>query len=75
MHVGNIQAGAGKLDEALDQLLTRWRAAADVWRDVQSRTYDEQHLRRMTEEVHQVLPAVAQMIQVLRAAQRELEEH
>jgi hypothetical protein len=74
MQVGNIQAGAGKLQESLDLLQTAWGRVSDVWRDEQSRRFEEEHLRHVAEDVHTVLPAVGHIVQVLQSANRELSD-
>jgi hypothetical protein len=74
MHVGNLQAGAGKLHESLETLQAKWGQVSDVWRDEQSRRFEEEHLRHVAEDVQAVLPAVAHVVQVLQAANRELSD-
>ena len=45
-----------------------------MWRDDQSRRFEEEHLRHVAEDVQSVLPAVSHMIQVLQLANRELSD-
>jgi hypothetical protein len=74
MHVGNLQAGSGRIQEALEQLQLAWSGAAEVWKDANARSLDEQYLRTIAEEVNIAIPAISHLAQVLQAAHRELEE-
>ena len=74
MHVGNLQAGAGKLQESLEALQLSWGRVSDAWRDEPSRRFEEEHLRHVAEDVQAVLPAVGQVVQVLQTANRELSD-
>jgi hypothetical protein len=74
MHVGNLQAGGGKLHDSLETLQLSWGRVSDAWRDEQSRRFEEEHLRHVAEDVQAVLPAVGQVVQVLQTAHRELSD-
>jgi hypothetical protein len=74
MNVGNLQAGSGRLQEALEQLQLAWAGAAEVWKDANARNLDEQHLRTIAEEINVAIPAISHLAQVLQSARRELEE-
>jgi len=74
MNVGNLQAGSGRLQEALEQLQLSWAIAAEVWKDANARSFGEQHLQTIAEEVNVAVPAVSHLAQVLQSARRELEE-
>lgn len=74
MHIGNIQAAAGRLQEALEALQLAWQKTADYWHDERSRQVEEELLRPIAEEATIALPAVSQISQLLAAAARELNE-
>lgn len=74
MQVGNLQGGGGKLQSSLESLQEAWGRVSDVWRDDQSRRFEEEHLRHVAEDVQSVLPAVSHVIQVLHLANRELSD-
>lgn len=74
MNVGNLQAGSGRLQEALEQLQLAWASTGEVWKDANARSLDEQHLRTIAEEINVAIPAISHLAQVLQSARRELEE-
>ena len=74
MQVGNLQGGGGKLQSSLESLQDAWGRVSDVWRDDQSRRFEEEHLRHISEDVQGVLPAVSHVIQILQQANRELSD-
>lgn len=74
MNVGNLQSANGRLQEALQQLQLVWASAADEWNDVNSRVFEEEHMRVIVEEASAAIPAISHLAQQLQAAQRELEE-
>jgi hypothetical protein len=74
MNTGNIQSAVGRLQEALDTLQIAWGQTAEVWRDENSRLFQEERLRVVAEEVSAAIPAISNLAQVIQAAQRDLEE-
>lgn len=74
MNPGNLQAGSGRLQEALEQLQLAWAGATEIWKDANARSFDEQHLRMIAEEISVAIPAISHLTQVLQSARRELEE-
>ena len=74
MNSGNIQSVVGRLQEALDTLKISWEQTADVWRDDNRRTFEEERLKNVAEEVAAAIPAISNLAQVIQAAQRDLEE-
>lgn len=74
MHLGNIQAAAGRLQEALEALQLSWQKAADAWHDERSQYVEEKQLKPIAEQVTISVPAIGQMSQVLAAASRELND-
>ncbi len=74
MNAGNIQAAVGRLQEALDTLQIAWGQTADVWRDDNRRSFEEERLHNVAEEVVAAIPAISNLAQVIQVAQRELEE-
>lgn len=74
MNLGNVQAGAGRLQEALESLQRVWADTAEHWQDDNSRHIEEQHLRPVAEEVSAALTAIGHLSTVLQTARRELEE-
>jgi hypothetical protein len=74
MNSGNIQSAVGRLQEALDTLQIAWGRTADVWRDDNRRTFEEERLKQVGEEVAAAIPAISNLAQVIQAAQRDLEE-
>jgi cell fate (sporulation/competence/biofilm development) regulator YmcA (YheA/YmcA/DUF963 family) len=45
-----------------------------VWTDRNAAQFDELHLQPLWEDFQTALPAIAQLVQVIQAAGRELEE-
>jgi division protein CdvB (Snf7/Vps24/ESCRT-III family) len=74
MHVGNLQAAAGRLQDALDQLQRAWQRTCDEWRDENSRSVEEELLQPLAEEVKGALPAIGLMSQTVQQAVRECSE-
>ncbi len=74
MHVGNLQAAAGRLQDALDQLQLAWQRTRNEWRDENSRFVEEELLQPLAEEVKGALPAIGLMSQTLQQAVRECNE-
>lgn len=74
VHPGNLQAAAGRLQEALEKLQRAWSAASDEWRDENSRHIEEQLLAPLSAEVSAALPAIDHLAQTLARAARECEE-
>jgi len=74
MNVGNYQAGFGRLQEALEDLQRAWADTADVWKDANSRSFEQEQLQAIPEELSTALPAISHLAQVMQAARRELEE-
>ena len=74
MNVGNFQAGAGRLQAALESLQHTWGDTSEHWRDANSRHIEEQHLRPIGEEVSGALAAIGHLATIVQAAARELEE-
>lgn len=74
MNTGNIQSAVGRLQDALDTLQIAWGQTAEVWRDENSRLFEEERLRTVAEEVSAAIPAISNLAQVIQAAQRDLEE-
>jgi uncharacterized protein YukE len=74
MNVGNLQAGSGRLQEALEELQRAWSETTEVWKDANARNFDEQYLRTIAEEINVAIPAISHLAQVLQTAHRELEE-
>lgn len=74
MHVGNLQAAAGRLQDALDQLQLAWQRTRDEWCDENSRFVEEELLQPLAEEVQGALPAIGLMSQTLQQAVRECHE-
>lgn len=74
MHVGNLQAAAGRLQDALDQLQLAWQRTRNEWCDENSRFVEEELLQPLAEEVKGALPAIGLMSQTLQQAVRECNE-
>jgi len=74
MNVGNVQAASGRLQDALQELQLAWSGATEIWKDTNARSFDEQYLRSIAEEINVAIPAVSHLAQVLQTARRELEE-
>lgn len=71
MHIGNLQAAAGRLQDALEQLQLAWDRAGEDWRDENSRRVQEELLAPLAHEVLSAVPAIGQMSQSLQQAVRE----
>jgi hypothetical protein len=74
MNTGNLQASAGSLQEALDELLAAWDTTRQYWQDQQARQFDETYLQRIREEVAAAFPAIGQISQTFGAAGRDVSE-
>jgi hypothetical protein len=74
MKPGNLQAATGRLQDALDELLTAWDVTRQYWNDQQARQFDEAYLQRIREEVAAAFPAIGQMSQTFTAAGRDVSE-
>lgn len=74
MNIGNLTSSAGRLQEALDVLLTRWENTRELWRDERSAKLEDEFLRPLREEMAVALPAVGLISQSIAAARRDLEE-
>jgi hypothetical protein len=74
MNTGNLQAARGRIEEALEQLQLDWRTASETWADQNAAQFDEQHLQPIWEEFRTALPAISQLVQIVQAASRQLEE-
>jgi hypothetical protein len=74
MRPGNLQAAAGRIQEALDELNLAWHETREVWNDQQAALFEEKVLQKIREELVAALPGVSQMSQTLGAAGRECSE-
>jgi hypothetical protein len=74
MHLGNLQAAAGRLQDALEQLQLAWDQTGEQWRDENSRRIQEELLEPLAHEVLAAIPAIGQMSQALQQAARECNE-
>lgn len=74
MNTGNFQAAHGRIEEALEQLQLDWRAASETWVDHNAAQFAELHLQPVWEEFRTALPAISQLVQIVQAAGRDLEE-
>jgi hypothetical protein len=74
MNTGNLQAARGRIEEALEQLRNDWRAASETWADQNAAQFAEIQLQPVWEEFQTALPAISQLVQVVQAAGRDLEE-
>ncbi len=74
MHLANLQAAAGRLQEALEKLQLAWDQTREHWRDENARVLEEELLQPLIREVKLAAPAIGQMSQVLQQAARECEE-
>ena len=74
MRVGNLQSGAGQLQDALEKLLIAWEQTREVWDDARAKQFEETYLRPISEEVSMAVPAVGHMSQTMGTAVRECEE-
>lgn len=72
---GNLQAGAGRLREAWDDLARRWADTRESWQDANARRFEDQELRLIATELERVLPVISHLSQVIAAAERELNDH
>jgi len=74
MNTGNLQAARGRIEESLEQLQLDWRTASETWADHNAAQFAELHLQPIWEEFQTALPAISQLVQVVQAATRQLEE-
>jgi hypothetical protein len=74
MHTGNLQAAAGRLQDALEQLLIAWERTGEHWRDENSRRIQVELLDPLAHEVLAAVPAIGQMSTSLQQAVRECQE-
>jgi hypothetical protein len=74
MRPGNLQAAAGRIQEALDELNLAWHETREVWKDQQAALFEEKVLQKIREELVAAFPGVSQMAQTMGAASRECSE-
>ena len=74
MNTGNLQAARGRIQEALEKLQVDWRAASETWVDHNASQFAELHLQPVSEEFQAALPAISNLVQIVQAASRALEE-
>lgn len=74
MHTGNLQAAAGRLQDALEQLQLAWNQTGEHWRDDNSRHIQAELLDPLAHEVLAAIPAIGQMSTSLQQAFRECQE-
>lgn len=70
----NLQSAGGRLQDALDKLLLVWEHTRETWNDQQARTFEEEYLKTLVEEVNVAIPAISHMAQTIGHAGRECEE-
>ena len=74
MQTGNLQAAAGRLQDALEQVLRAWEQTRDQWHDENSRHIEEKILAPLAQAVTGSIPFIGQMSQALQQAARECNE-
>jgi hypothetical protein len=74
MHVGNLQAAAGRLHEALEALQLQWETTREQWQDDNARHIDVNLLTPLAREISVALPSIAMMSQAFAQAHREVSE-
>jgi len=74
MGIGNLSTGAAQLHEALDKLEMAWAETASYWHDSNSKNIEEKFLAPLIPEMRSTMNAIGKMSQVLRQAERELED-
>ncbi|SFI79976.1 hypothetical protein [Planctomicrobium piriforme] len=74
MRASNLQSGAGRIQEALEDLQVAWQATKERWSDQQAEYFEQTYMRRIAEEVGAAFPAIGQVSQTFGAAGRECSE-
>lgn len=74
MRPGNLQAAAGRIQEALEELNLVWNETHEVWKDQQAAMFEEKVLQKIRGELGAAFPGVSQMAQTMGAAGRECSE-
>lgn len=74
MNIGNLQSSAGRIQEALDDLLTAWQRTREFWNDEQARDFEKQVLDVISKEVATAFPALNQISQAYQTAARDCGE-
>ena len=75
MRFTNLQAGAGRLREAVDDFSIAWQNASEHWEDERQRELQKELVDRLLSEVQFAMHAVSQASSVLQTAVRDLEEN
>jgi len=74
MHVGNLQAAGGRIQEALEELHLAWQLTREHWQDQQAVLFEEKVLRKIDEDLAVAFPALSQMTQTMNTASRDCDE-
>ena len=74
MNAGNLQAGAGRLQETFEVLSAQWRDVREHWQDANALRFEEEHLEPIAQALRIALPAIAQMSTTAQTMQRELSD-
>ena len=73
MRIADLSTGSARLRDALDVLAAEWADTRHDWRDANARSFEENHLKPLGDEVAAALAAVQHLAEVLAQAQRECE--
>ena len=73
MRVGNLNHGAAKLIEALENLELAWEESTTKWKDETSHNFEKHHLKPLKPAVKMALDAINRLDEVLARACRDCE--
>ena len=66
-----LYEGQGQLSKGLKDLLLRWQAARQDWRDAVAESFEKDVLQALERDVHAAAAAMDQMAGVVRSAKRD----
>ena len=75
MRFTNLQAGAGRLREAMDDFHVVWQTSIQQWNDQKQEELQQHLVDCMLSEVQNAMHVINQASQTLQLAVRQLEEH
>lgn len=73
MSSAEVASGVGRLREALEQLEQAWGATQELWRDGNSRHFEEEQLRPIAARVRDAYSVIQRLADILKQAERDCE--
>ena len=73
MSSADVAGGVGALRDALEKLQQTWNEASQEWRDGNSRSFEENHLRPLASEVRGAYSVIQRLAETLKQAEKDCE--